>query len=346
MKRLAAVVLACFGIVASHGAAAAVTTTSPFADVNKVAEDLAQEFYRAWRLRISELPANYQQIATRNGVQYRAPNKSGCQKTNSLSLFQPVTEVLVAHKTAPGELTETVTYRGCSGEIILIESIFVKGTDPQPTPAEELLTGKRRFVHSSDETTRRSTFIDPVLGPIIEVASDLVDPATSAHRFFVMGKSLAAIWRRTQSSGAIHSRIELEDFDVRLKKFGSLMRSTWRGLKTRFSVLSENGVLHFKIEDEVEFSTQRRFEEQFSQKVVAAVNYSATAILDLYIGQLPKTEVAKPSAGANQRILEELNLALVRVTSNSELERVRTLIQEYIESIQNGQLSIDDRRPK
>ncbi|MEK7356797.1 MAG: hypothetical protein AAB250_10125, partial [Bdellovibrionota bacterium] len=150
MRRLAFLVagFALIGFVSQE--AGAVVTTTPFGDMAKVTEDLAQEFYRAWRLRISELPANYQQVATATGVVYRSPNKTGCADKNLSTLFQPVTEILVSSKiVAPGELREMVVYRGCSGEDLLIEVLKVKGTNPQSTMLDDVLKGKRRFMHSA-----------------------------------------------------------------------------------------------------------------------------------------------------------------------------------------------------
>ncbi len=346
MRRLAFLVagFALIGFVSQE--AGAVVTTTPFGDMAKVTEDLAQEFYRAWRLRISELPANYQQVATATGVVYRSPNKTGCADKNLSTLFQPVTEILVSSKiVAPGELREMVVYRGCSGEDLLIEVLKVKGTNPQSTMLDDVLKGKRRFMHSADETERHSVFLDPVLGPLIEVSSRAVNATTTSTRIQVMNKPLISIWTRITGTTK-QTRVDLEDFDVRLSKFGGNMRSSTTGFKSSYTVFQNGDVFNWRLGEEFDFTNQRRFEEAYSKKVVGALNYSATAILEVYLKQMPKTEVAKPSAGANQRILQELSLALNRVTSNTELERVRLLIQEYIIEIQNGNITVDDRRPK
>ncbi|MES2963596.1 MAG: hypothetical protein V4760_06870, partial [Bdellovibrionota bacterium] len=336
MKRWA-LGLAAAVLFASYGAEA-VTSTSPFKDMDKVTEDLAQEFYRAWRLRISELPANYQQIATPEGVQYRAPNKTGCTLQNASSLFQPVTEIFVSSKIVkPGELHEKITYRGCNGSTLLIEMLQVKGTNPKSTIVDDVLNGKRRFVHAADETERRSIFLDPVIGPIIDVTSVATGPMASTTRFTVMQKPIVTI-RSNEANGVKQSRIELQNFDVGLSKFGEGFRQRTSGLEPRYTIFQQGDLLRFRVNDEVEFTNQRRFEELYSEMIVWAINVTATEILDLYLVQLPKTEVAKPSAGANQRILDELTQALNRVTTKTELERVRLLIQDYIVNIQNGQL--------
>jgi hypothetical protein len=326
--------------------AGAVTTSTPFKDMDKVTEDLGQEFYRAWRLRISELPANYQQVATPDGVQYRAPNKTGCKIENASSLFQAVGEIFVTSKLVnPGELHEKITYRGCDGSTLLTEILTVKGTNPKSTILDDVLSGKRRFVHAADETERRSLFVDPVIGPVIDVLSAATGPSSSIARFVVMQSPIVTI-RSQEANGVKQTRIDLENFNIRHSKFGSSIRTRTFGIQGRYTIFQQGDVLRFRVNDEIEFTNQRRFESLYSEMIVWAINMTATEILDLYLVQLPKTEVAKPSAGANQRILDELSQALNRVTSKTELERVRLLIQEYMLQIQNGQLIIDDRRPK
>lgn len=326
----------------------AIMSPSPFLEIDQVAESVGQDLYRNWRLRLSEMPQNFQQVATSSGVQFRSPDHAGCSKKKkpSSTLLQPVGEVIFSSvMTAPDTLDERITYRGCNGAPLLIERLRVKGAVLTSSTIDDVLAGKRRFVRSSDETLRLTEFIDPTLGALITISSGIGQNGLNFTRISVMQKPLLTF--STRSVGPqTDSRIDLEDMNLSLMRFGSRLRSSSRGMKSSFHVTKRDDTLFYRLNNASEYTDQRAFEKAYSETVVFAIDATAVEILSLYLKQMPQTEAQKPAVGANQRILEELNLALNRVTSKTELDRVRSLLQELLKHIQDGTIVVDDRRPK
>jgi hypothetical protein len=62
-----------------------------------------------------------------------------------------------------------------------------------------------------------------------------------------------------------------------------------------------------------------------------------------HIYGFPSTAVAV-SLGNNQRILNELRLANIRLLSSTDLNLVQNLIQSYIDLIEKGEIKVDDQR--
>lgn len=339
-------VLSILLVLVAAGESSALESTSPFKDVTKVSEDLAQDFYRAWRMRISELPQNFQQVSSPTGLQFRAPNQAGCKSRDPNALFRPVAEIHFESRITEGaSLEERITYRGCDGGILLSEVWRVKSSTPVSTSIDDVVTGKRRFMLGEGETERRVVFLDPVKGPIINVDSGLMGAGGTATRFSVLSKTLVTF--RSRINGDVkESRIDLEDHLIRFSRFGQRMGSRTSGMKTRFTVFEKSDDLFFRLGDSLEFTNQRDFEKSYSETVVFSLNVTAAEILEIYLSRLPKTEIAKPSVGANQRILDELQQALNRITTKTELERVRLLIQEYMAAIVSGEIGVTDNRPK
>ena len=50
--------------------------------------------------------------------------------------------------------------------------------------------------------------------------------------------------------------------------------------------------------------------------------------------------------GVNQRMMDELQLAYTRLLTNTDLQLVKQLIQEYRLAIENGLIEVVDKRPK
>lgn len=324
----------------------AVPSTSIFANMDLVTENIAQEFYRAWRLRLSELPENYQQVASGESVKFLSPKKEGCTKPSPSS--EPLQVASISHAsrvTAAGTLEEVTAYAGCTGRLLVSELLRVKGTAVAPTPLEDVLNGTRRFLRSANESERISIVTDPVRGPVITVVSREISGG-QVTQVLILQKPLVTVRTTEISPGTVLSEIVLEDFNLHFSSGGSAVTSRLSGLKTKISILNKSGVLYFRIGNEPNYTNQRRIEKAYSESVIFAVDVTAVPILDVYLSQLPTTAIPKPAVGANQRILSELNLALTRLTSKTEIEQVRILIQQYLADIQNGDIIIDDRRPK
>jgi hypothetical protein len=70
----------------------------------------------------------------------------------------------------------------------------------------------------------------------------------------------------------------------------------------------------------------------------------ARQMIEYHISFFPKTDFIG-TVGQNQRILNELRLANIRLLSNIEINLVQQLIQSLILALEKGLLSIEDRRP-
>mgnify|MGYP001501345402 FL=1 len=67
-------------------------------------------------------------------------------------------------------------------------------------------------------------------------------------------------------------------------------------------------------------------------------------MVSYHLYAFPKTSFTS-SITQSERLLSELRLNNIRLIQGAELNLVQNYLQELIESIEKGQLIIDDRRP-
>ncbi len=340
-----------------------------FKDIDKLTDDLAQQFYRAWQQRLAELPKNFQQIGLSGGAQFQAPNHTGCQNTNSDPRLQRVAEILHSFNlSTPGELTESINYRGCDDEWILKERSTVYGENLKPMTFAEVIAGKRRFVPATGEPQppvpaaiqcpanpgradepkekqRIFMIVDPVQGTVLSVNSKRINRGSETE-FTVLGKRLVHFLTQDLGAAGRETTIEVKDFDISFHRGNSNIHSRASDFAMKFTIVKKADVLKYRIDAEPEYTDLNRFQQLFSERVAFAVDDTASFIMGMYLESLPQTKIPKPSVGANQRILDELNRALSNVTNKTQLESVIALLQSYITDIQSGDLEVNDHRKK
>jgi hypothetical protein len=101
------------------------------------------------------------------------------------------------------------------------------------------------------------------------------------------------------------------------------------------------GLIHFIDGQE---TTPASFRGQFDSIVINGYMAAARSFLSTYLRETPPT-VFQGSGAKSTRFYGELEEIRTKLSSGSDLERVKILIQEFIDGLESGLLKVEDRRP-
>lgn len=308
-------------------------------------DDLIKEFRGPLQIKIDELGKNY--IVHKKG--YFASYKSH-EDINCLWQNAPGGEILaklqMTVRESEGQLFESAYYEGCKGQGNLKEVVITRGKDLKPISEKEFFKGERNFDLKDNEDSRLYKLL----------AWDDVE----LFRLNI---------RRTPHGGKV------AEFFIREQRF---MNMTYTFSEEQSRVIYTFYGYNIKYERRWSTWTMNRGRDTYALKVVANKNHvspvtylnstnnlisAATfsrffnfSVLQGTVARLadwikwhnwifPTTEFSS-SGVQNSRFLDELRLTFTRLLSNTDLNLVRNLIQEYIKAIEDGIIRIIDNRPK
>jgi hypothetical protein len=325
------------------------TATSTFEELDAVANNVGQEFYRGWKLRISGLKTNYQQINRQSGdsglIVYLANGtKTECPSTAIHKAGEAIAQIAYTSQRSEMGLKEKFDFYGCDGTISASEILIRTGKALVPLTSVEISQGVRRFSRAENETRFLWTLEVPSIGRLITVDS-FATPTGTATNFFLQSNLYMASQVTRLPSGEKILRYDIYPygFKIRFKNLG-----TWYSNdddRETYQVIQSGGDSHYKLNLKLTYSSEYEFEKSFSDHVTSAQQNTGGLIFTALLKEMPVIAIEAPSAGANQRILNELNLAINRVTTKSQLDLVRNLLQSYVNSLNKGEIVIEDKRP-
>ncbi|MCB0390505.1 MAG: hypothetical protein KDD58_04405 [Bdellovibrionales bacterium] len=307
---------------------------------------LIRQFWPEVQLKLSLLPNNYIVYDSKNYREYK--NSSGCE-TNNRSIDQTQAAIRYKHKEKNSGSELQFEYIGCNGKTVFYEDIFIQPVIKDfQNEFNKIIIGDRSFIASTSKPYIVHKYSDDLENEIILIESKYLSKKTYT-RFFAFSELMVEIVADFQK--------EMIQTFVFSNKFNYDF-SDGNTVDTPITH-SSNPVIH-----QIEFTKSGLKKYGYSSKTLSEQSeehfylyYGQVALLDIkkifggilnfFINKLPETQT--PSAGlASQRILDELVLIDQKLSTATpaDINFVQTMIKSYIQSLQDGTLSIIDKRPQ
>jgi hypothetical protein len=310
-------------------------------------------FRTQFRRKLQEMSESFIVRASPQAIVYQASKETICAQS-AFSAGQSLVRINLQRKSTPTTWTDLISYEDCSQKRLLVEEMTVTNQDPAPElDVREILRGERDFSL----------------------------PANASGYFYRMsnleGTTILSITvNRTQNgwraSYAIMSQ-PVVNYTFQEKKTGTNLERTWMwhfpevflttsNFRYRFpispiaqvkNIYDTNGEMLQQTQYIVDaaITSQQALQTYLQEKLSFAddkkFDYGRLSLARTFVGYhlqaFPSTSFVG-SVGQNQRLLNELRLANIRLLGNSEINLVQQLMQSLILAIEKGLLNVDDRR--
>ena len=250
-------------------------------------------------------------------------------------------------KNTGNKLSESVTYYGCGGnEIELREIIVTEGQNLQPISWNEFKEGKRSLKLKKNESMRLYSLLNGSGEEMVKIVIKRTAKGQN-QSFYVQGQNFLTM---IYEYGEERSRIlcTAYGFEVKYNWKGSTWHSNWQFDSEHASIIAyRNPVEKVVFLDHFGRKTsEANYQKKFNHLVMeGAMGFYSSILSKTHFHFFPPTEAVR-SIGANQKILNELNLAYTRLLTNTDITLVKNLIKEYKDSIEAGLIEVVDKRPE
>ncbi|MCB9025481.1 MAG: hypothetical protein H6625_04120 [Bdellovibrionaceae bacterium] len=311
-----------------------------------IVQQLTQQFWSEMQLKLSLLPNNY--ITINNKQEREFIGKTGCPDRTSKNDSR-LTYVEFSTESTKNNTSYEFTYEGCREKVIFQEIIKLQNNSKnRDLDIGQLLNGERQFIATTDFPHIVHEFFDNAGKSLIRIESEINNSELSTRFFALDILILYSVASRKNNS----IQVSVYSYNIEYKSpFGSQLKS-----EVSHSV---NPVIHqieFLSPDIKKFSfissqyieqSERSFFNYLSLVALTDVKNVMGSLTNMLVSQFPETSNAS-SGLANKRLLNELVVLEQRlnVASPADLNYVKTMLKSYISSINNGTLTIIDKRPE
>ncbi len=307
-------------------------------------DDLIKEFRAPLQLKISELSKNY--IVQKEGynASYKSHTNVNCLWTN-IPGGEVLAKVQLNIKKGEDTLSESAYYTGCKDQLNLKELIVTKGSDLKPISKKQFFNGERSFALKKNETSKLYRLM----------SWDDVELFRLTIRRTVNGKIAEFFIREQRFMNATYnfnddqSRVIYTFYGYNVSY--SRKHSQWSMNRGRSAyalkvIAKDSGIspVTYLNSDNTPIAAAT-FQRFFSYSVLQGTIARLADFIKWHNWIFPTTEF-QATGVQNSRFLDELRLTFTRLLSNTDLNLVRNLVQEYIKSIEEGLLKVIDNRPK
>lgn len=312
-------------------------------DGQKWIQALGDSYWQVFQSKLTLLHDNYIHDFVAGDFRYLSLGGEGCKKPNgSPNELNVVFQILFGEEFSPNRdhADLKIEYRGCSQEIMFTEHISRRGKNLKGFDPEKILLGVREYSLEENETEKTLTLRDGADVTLAEVVLKIPSANKIEARLALLGQPMAAIdWDKMTSRMVIVR--EPYEIVYNSAHFKSQMDSSNR---YELEMDMDGGALRFWVGGEEELS-KTSFNSYFEHAVEFVFRNFLGELIKSFEFDIPETQFAG-GAAATSRILDELRLALTRLDSKTDLDKVRLLILEYIDAIETGKIGVMDNRPK
>jgi len=307
-------------------------------------DDLIKEFRGPLQLKISELSKNYIVHKTGYNASYKSHTNINCLWSD-IPGGEVLAKVQMNFNLSENTLSESAYYTGCKDQLNLKELVVTTGTELAPITKKQFFKGERSFDLKKNETSKLYRLL----------AWDDVELFRLTIRRTVNGKIAEFFIREQRFMNATYT-FSNEQSRVIYTFYGynvsyTRKHSQWSMNRGRASyalkvIANDSGVspVVYLNSDNTPIAAAT-FQRFFSFSVLQGTIARLADFIKWHNWIFPTTEF-QATGVQNSRFLDELRLTFTRLLSNTDLNLVRNLIQEYIKSIEEGLLKVIDNRPK
>lgn len=303
-------------------------------------DDIISEFRTQFSTKLVDLGKNYISTFNKDSVYFTNSDVVVCNNIKNTP-GERLGGISYMYKAGSSDLYEKVQYFGCNQETALIEEVTTVGTNLAPQKFSDIIKGKRSFDLKDNETSKIYKIKNELSEEIFTVYIEKKDNAKYVNYFFLGQKVLSMFY----DYGANATSVVINYYGYSasyVRKFASW--SFDRGF-TPFTnrVYAKKGELVQYLDKENTPISLSNFVNMFNSTIMNLTVAKLSDIIEYHTYFFPMTEATK-SGSQNQRFLEELRKAQTRLLTNSELNLVKNLLQEFINAAELGQIT--DNRPK
>lgn len=303
-------------------------------------DDVITEFRTQWATKLVDLGKNYISTINPDSVYYTDSKAITCNNVIN-NPGERLAGIKYLSDKKDNELYEKVIYQGCNRETALVEEVVTKGTNLEPAKFSDLLKGKRTFDLKDNETFRSYRILNEVSEAVFSVQIEKVGNNKYVNYSILGQKFLSMIYEYTPT--ATNVVVSYYGYSV------NYVRKFWRRNSTMNITNFTNKIFAKKSEMVVYLDGDGKavsltnFTNTFNDVILQGALDMITSIIEYHTYYFPETEATK-SGNQNQRFLEQLRGAQTRLLTNTEINLVKNLLQEFINAAELGQ--IVDNRPK
>ncbi len=305
-------------------------------------DDIIEEFRGQLSTKFNDLGKNYITRIVDQSVSFLSTNPYSCNGVvNNPNAV--LTTLQYFYKKTDTELVEKSKYTGCNGEISLVEDVVTRGTNLNPLKFSDFIRGKRSFDLADGENYRlyQATNSDGE-----EIFKVLIQKNNNSKlvQFFITGqKFLTMNYDYAQDSTRL--TLTFYGFNVTYaRKYASWnMKMDFTPYKSTVYVSKNSGNQAVYLDNDGKQISLLNFLNGFTNQIMNTPIKLLYGIFAYHNYYFPETQATQTGA-QSQKMLEELRIAQNRLLTNTELNLVKMLLQDYINALEKG--LIIDNRPK
>lgn len=304
--------------------------------------DIIEEFRGQLSTKFSDLGKNYITRIVDQSVSFLSANPYNCNGvTNNPNSV--LTTLQYIYKKTDSELIEKSKYSGCNGEISLVEDVVTRGTNLSPLSFSDFIRGKRSFDLKDDENYRLYKVSNSDGEEVFKVLIQKFNNSKIVQFFITGQKFLTMNYDFTPDSTRL--TITYYGFEANyVRKYSSWsMRMNFTPYTNTIYVSKKSGSQAIYLDNDGKQISLLNFLNGFTNQIMNAPIKLLYGIFAYHNYYYPETQATQTGA-QSQRMLEELRMAQNRLLTNTELNLVKLLLQDYINALEKG--LILDNRPK
>lgn len=242
-------------------------------------------------------------------------------------------------------LHDNVQYWGCNRNVEMIEQVTILGKNLELRNLTQIRKAARSFALSDDIQEIHWRMLNQDQEEITSVRI-LHAPKQETRIYFQVAGALLATLNFIYKESEKRFIFDFPNLNFTYKRKYSKWRynSTSNQPNTYEARQTPNNPANY-LNARREFISQQDFQQAMTDKLIG--QHSRLKIIEqifkYHLYGFPQTAISV-NLGNNQRVLNELRLANIRLLSSTDLNLVQNLIQSYIESIEKGEIKIDDLR--
>lgn len=306
-------------------------------------EELIEEFRGVLRVKVLQMEDSL--LVRKNGPTaiYLHNGESECSHIREDdSSPAPLAQIAFAVTKTSSSLEESVVYWGCDQQIALRETFRISGSgNYKESSATEIFRGARSFKFNEPWETWLYTLADRTGKTVLHInaTQDIESIRTS---FLIDGKlSLLVVESKLDKQVTYDFSGYQISYEYRFGKSRTSAKSTYTGRLQSFVRLDSLGNPQFFINGAM--TSKSSFQSNMRETSFTSLETIKTW-LNASLSFLPKTKFTA-SGSKGSRLLDELRRNYQRLTTNTEIERVKLEIQKLIKDMEDGLIQVIDNRP-
>ena len=314
-------------------------------EYKSVVQQMTRQFWSEMQVKLSLLPSNY---ITRDSQSFREYiSTEGCKKNSGVE--EPKAAISYHYTQSKQQTQYSLRYIGCYGGDAFYEDISIQPAYSDPkSHLKSLILGERSFVADKNHTRKLYAYSDRANTEVVRVES-YYSKAQASTKFIATNKLISEVVVNFNENTI---KVYAYSFTIRHKFLSGReisMRITHSSNPLVHQVeLSSSGPKKYSfISKSLHEQSEKTFNNYFAQVVLKDIKSSINKFFSIFQHYFPKTETAS-SGLANKRLLNELIVMDQKLNTASPLDInfVQIRLKSYIQAIQDGTLTIIDKRPE